>query len=59
MQIQLTLTVVDLNDCMLVLSGCLSSSDDVYISLFLLSLAKEEKCVPEVSGRAAAVGNSR
>lgn len=31
----------------------------VLMHLFLLSSAKEEQCVPEVSGRAAAVGNSR
>lgn len=43
----------------LCLLGCFRCFDNVYISLFLLSLAKEEKCVPEVSGRAAAVGNSR
>lgn len=38
---------------------CVLPCADALISLFLLSLAKEEQCVPEVSGRAAAVGNSR
>ena len=43
---------------------CFSLSDVItcafaLITLFLLSSAKEEHCVPEVSGRAAAVGNSR
>lgn len=43
----------------LFLWGCLISCADALISLFLLSSAKEQQCVPGVSGRAAAVGNSR
>lgn len=35
------------------------SCADARISLFLLSSGNKEQCVPEVSGRAAAVGNSR
>lgn len=32
---------------------------DVLLSLFPLPSVKDKQCVPEVSGRAAAVGNSR
>lgn len=31
----------------------------ILVLIFPVSLAKEEQCVPEVCGRAAAVGNSR